>query len=82
MRDRYLFAGLPLPAGMAATKTVDWKALDATAPAATQKRKARAPAAKRAPARKKATAAKRAPAKQAPAGRRKAAAAGQKRTRR
>jgi phosphatidylserine/phosphatidylglycerophosphate/cardiolipin synthase-like enzyme len=83
MRDRYLFAGLPLPAGMAATKTVDWKALDAAAPtAAAQKRKAPAPAAKRAPARKKATPAKRAPAKQAPAGRRKVAAAKQKRARR
>jgi len=31
MRDRYLFAGLPLPAGLAATKTVDWKAVDAAA---------------------------------------------------
>jgi phosphatidylserine/phosphatidylglycerophosphate/cardiolipin synthase-like enzyme len=31
MRDRYLFAGLPLPAGMAATKTVDWAALDKSA---------------------------------------------------
>ena len=28
MRDRYLFADLPLPTGLAATKTVDWAALD------------------------------------------------------
>ena len=27
MRDRYLFAALPLPAGMTATKNVDWSAL-------------------------------------------------------
>jgi hypothetical protein len=27
MRDRYLFADLPLPAGLAATKDVDWSAL-------------------------------------------------------
>jgi len=33
MRDRYLFAGLPLPAGLAATKNVDWSAIDAAAPA-------------------------------------------------
>jgi phosphatidylserine/phosphatidylglycerophosphate/cardiolipin synthase-like enzyme len=60
MRDRYLFAGLPLPEGLAATKSVDWAALDeadaATKPAG---RKAAKPqvsaAAKRArPAPKKA----------------------------
>ena len=28
MRDRLLFAGLPLPSGLAATKNVDWAALD------------------------------------------------------
>jgi hypothetical protein len=28
MRDRLLFAGLPLPPGLAATKNVDWAALD------------------------------------------------------
>jgi phosphatidylserine/phosphatidylglycerophosphate/cardiolipin synthase-like enzyme len=28
MRDRYLFAGLPLPAGLAAKKDVDWASLD------------------------------------------------------
>ena len=33
MRDRYLFAALPLPAGLAATKNVDWSAIDAAAPA-------------------------------------------------
>jgi uncharacterized protein with WD repeat len=32
MRDRYLFADLPLPAGLAATKDVDWSAIDAAAP--------------------------------------------------
>ena len=26
MRDRYLFAALPLPPGLAATKNVDWSA--------------------------------------------------------
>jgi hypothetical protein len=31
MRDRYLFAALPLPAGLAATKNVDWSAIDAEA---------------------------------------------------
>jgi len=31
MRDRYLFADLPLPAGLAATKNVDWSAIDAAA---------------------------------------------------
>ena len=29
MRDRYLFADIPLPAGLQATKTPDWAALDA-----------------------------------------------------
>jgi hypothetical protein len=32
MRDRYLFAALPLPAGLAATKNVDWSAIDAAPP--------------------------------------------------
>jgi hypothetical protein len=32
MRDRYLFSALPLPAGLAATKNVDWSAIDAAAP--------------------------------------------------
>jgi phosphatidylserine/phosphatidylglycerophosphate/cardiolipin synthase-like enzyme len=31
MRDRYLFADLPLPAGLAATKHVDWAAVDTAA---------------------------------------------------
>jgi hypothetical protein len=31
MRDRYLFADLPLPAGLAATKDVDWAAVDKAA---------------------------------------------------
>lgn len=34
MRDRYLFADLPLPPGLAATKNVDWSAIDAAADAA------------------------------------------------
>jgi hypothetical protein len=34
MRDRYLFADLPLPAGLAAIKNVDWSAIDTAAPAA------------------------------------------------
>jgi hypothetical protein len=33
MRDRYLFSGLPLPAGLTATKNVDWSAIDAAAAA-------------------------------------------------
>ena len=39
MRDRYLFADLPLPAGMATTKQVDWKAVDAEAAQAAKKSK-------------------------------------------
>jgi hypothetical protein len=31
MRDRLLFAGLPLPPGLATTKNVDWSAVDAAA---------------------------------------------------
>jgi hypothetical protein len=34
MRDRLLFAGVPLPPNLAATKNVDWKALDDEAAAA------------------------------------------------
>ena len=60
MRDRYLFAGLPLPAGMAATKTVGWKALDAAGigrevsfrKSASKKSASGKPAASKAPARK------------------------------
>jgi phosphatidylserine/phosphatidylglycerophosphate/cardiolipin synthase-like enzyme len=55
MRDRYLFAGLPLPAGLAATKNVDWSALDQAAEA------------KNPPARKKPVAKKRVAAKKQPA---------------
>ena len=61
MRDRCLFANIPLPAGMEVIKTVDWSAVD-TAPAAGAKKQA-APAAKRAPVRKKAAPARKAPAK-------------------
>lgn len=55
MRDRYLFAGLPLPAGLAATKNVDWSAVD-NAPPATKKAPAKKSAAKsaKAPTAKKA----------------------------
>jgi phosphatidylserine/phosphatidylglycerophosphate/cardiolipin synthase-like enzyme len=61
MRDRCLFADVPLPAGMAVAKTVDWAALDATPPrAAPAKKKA---AAKRAATRKKAAPAPKAPPK-------------------
>lgn len=66
MRDRYLFAGLPLPAGLEATKAVDWSALDAAGD--TSKPRAGGAAKRRAPAtpgQKRATAAKR---KQAAAG--------------
>jgi hypothetical protein len=40
LRDRYLFADVPLPAGLATTKSVDWSALDAQAGA---KKRARRP---------------------------------------
>ncbi len=71
MRDRCLFANIPLPAGMDVTKTVDWSAVGGSAPAAgakktaapAKKRQAAAPAAKRAAARKKAAPARKAPAK-------------------
>jgi hypothetical protein len=72
MRDRCLFVNVPLPAGMDVTKTVDWSAVDSTAPATGAKRKA-APAKKRkaatasgtnrSPMHKKAAPAKKAPAK-------------------
>ncbi len=69
MRDRYLFAGLPLPAGLAATKNVDWSAVD-NAPPAPKKAPAKTPAAKgaKAPVAKKAkkVAAKKASAKKSP----------------
>lgn len=58
MRDRCLFADLPLPAGLAATKNVDWSAIDAAAAAPGQ------PAPKKAAANKKA-AVKTTPAKPA-----------------
>ena len=64
MRDRYLFAALPLPAGLAATKNVDWSAIDAAAPAPKKNAKqAPSGAAKKAPAKK--TAAKKTVAKKA-----------------
>ena len=64
MRDRYLFAALPLPAGLAATKNVDWSAIDAAAPASKKTAKqAPSGAAKKAPAKK--TAAKKTVTKKA-----------------
>jgi hypothetical protein len=47
MRDRYLFADLPLPAGLAATKNADWSAIDSAA-AAPKPPKAKPGASKRA----------------------------------
>lgn len=48
MRDRYLFAGLPLPADMPSTKDVDWAAVDSAAEQRagkkTARKKAKAPA--------------------------------------
>jgi hypothetical protein len=61
MRDRYLFAALPLPAGLAATKNVDWSAVDAAPPPVKGKAAASTPAkkaAKTAAAPKKAAARK------------------------
>jgi hypothetical protein len=50
MRDRCLFADVPLPAGLAATKNVDWSAIDAAA--ATKTPAAKKPAAKQPTAKK------------------------------
>jgi phosphatidylserine/phosphatidylglycerophosphate/cardiolipin synthase-like enzyme len=71
MRDRYLFADLPLPPGLAATKNVDWSAIDA-APAA-----AKTPAAPKTPAVPKTPAAPKKPVakkKRAPKGTKKSSA--------
>jgi hypothetical protein len=65
MRDRYLFADIPLPAGLQAIKQADWTALDAAAGA--PKKKAAAPAkkagAEKAAAKKKKPATKKSKAK-------------------
>jgi len=68
MRDRYLFADLPLPAGLAATKNVDWSAVDSASPVAkkpavnsTPSKGAKKTSAKKSPARKAST--RKAPAK-------------------
>ena len=61
MRDRCLFANVPLPPGMDAVKTVDWSTLDAAPPASSGRNKAAA--GKRARSRKKAAAVRKAPAK-------------------
>jgi hypothetical protein len=57
MRDRYLFAQLPLPVGLAASKNVDWAAID---------KKDSAPKAKKASSAKKAKAGKAASSKPKP----------------
>jgi hypothetical protein len=71
MRDRLLFAGLPLPPGLATTKNVDWSAVDAAAakkPAAKGKSAATG-ATKTSPSKSSATKkpAKKKPAKKKPA---------------
>jgi hypothetical protein len=81
MRDRYLFANLPLPAGLSATKNVDWSAIDAAAakPAKKTGKVAanKAPSGKAAggkpPAKTAKKAAKKKPASKAPAKKKKAA---------
>jgi phospholipase D-like protein len=60
MRDRCLFANIPLPPGIEATKKVDWSALAAESIRPARKKKA---AAKKPAARKKAATARKAPAK-------------------
>jgi hypothetical protein len=52
MRDRYLFAALPLPAGLAAIKDVDWSAIDAAAAKPAKKGAADKPASGKAAGRK------------------------------
>ncbi|MGA2125062.1 MAG: hypothetical protein ABSG76_02820 [Xanthobacteraceae bacterium] len=64
MRDRYLFAGLPLPTGLAATKNVDWSAIDAAAPAPGKQ----AAASKQAPKGARTSSPKQPPAENPPAG--------------
>ena len=75
MRDRLLFAERPLPPGLAATKNVDWSAIDAAAkkPAAKKAsaaKGAKTPAAKKSPAK---TAAAKAPAAKKPTAKKPAA---------
>jgi phosphatidylserine/phosphatidylglycerophosphate/cardiolipin synthase-like enzyme len=67
LRDRYLFADLPLPAGLATTKNVDWSAFEAEAskPKKGASAKKTGAAAKKSPA--EAKPAKKASAKKAPA---------------
>jgi phosphatidylserine/phosphatidylglycerophosphate/cardiolipin synthase-like enzyme len=64
MRDRLLFAARPLPAGLAATKHVDWSAIDAAANKPAKKKGAKAAPAKKKPAKK--VAAKKKPPKKKP----------------
>jgi phosphatidylserine/phosphatidylglycerophosphate/cardiolipin synthase-like enzyme len=63
MRDRYLFAGLPLPPGMATTKKVDWKAVDAAAAKKSAPKKSGQSAGVKKKPQAKRTTAKKAPAK-------------------
>jgi hypothetical protein len=69
MRDRLLFAELPLPPGLAATKNVDWSAIDAAAAAPKKPRAKKSGASK---------AAKTSPAKKASANKPKRKAASKK----
>jgi hypothetical protein len=61
MRDRRLFAQVPLPSGMVTTKTVDWSAVDAAAAASRKKGASKRPRA----AKKAKTAKRKAPKKAA-----------------
>jgi hypothetical protein len=74
MRDRLLFAGLPLQPGLAATKNVDWSAIDAAAPKPGGKSK-RAPKAT-SPAEPQSSVPQQAPAKKRPAKKAKGTAKG------
>ena len=68
MRDRYLFADLPLPAGLATIKNVDWSAIDTAAPAPKKpagKTKSAAEGAKKSAKTSSAKKSKKAPAKKA-----------------
>jgi len=65
MRDRLLFAEIPLPPGLAATKNVDWSAVDAATAEPAGKKGVKPAPAKKTPATK--TPARKVPAKKAPA---------------
>jgi phosphatidylserine/phosphatidylglycerophosphate/cardiolipin synthase-like enzyme len=71
MRDRCLFANVPSPPGMDATKKVDWSALDTGSPSAPRKKAA---SAKKSATRKRAATVRKAPAKRKASATRKVAA--------